>query len=523
MARPKRYRNGNAYAEQIIQMDFRLQPKQRQLFQEYDKGRATIVGFGGSRGGSKSHGGRSLMIYRRMKYPMTSGYIIRKTLDDLRDNHLRPLLRIHPELEPYWKSQEKIIEFPNSSTIRFVSGEHDEDIYRLAGKEADDIFIDQSEQFRWELIEFLTTINRGTTNPDITSKMLLGFNPGGVSHSDHKRVFVNRDFVRNEVPENYSFLRAFGWDNVEWSRKALMEDKLTASAYYSWTDEVRKQYFITRTDYGKKLNALPDSQRKAQLEGDFDVFEGQFFSSFRRDMHVIPAFMPLPAGWMYTIGLDYGQRTAMEICARTYEGDVLFVGECYTEHMSPIERAQVCADYLVEWMAANDVMRPLRMYYDTNMDINLKEYYGYDKTPAQTFRDVFKIRMGKLAPIMTVVSKHATDKRGYRIICNEAFQNALYFDRTNPEAKPKMRFFLTCKHLVATLPELITDPSSQEGLDFDPQIGIDDPYDAAQYAYIPTLAPRRPIEAQRQTEAEQMLSRVFKRVGLTTRRNPVTY
>jgi hypothetical protein len=482
-----------------LDIELELQPRQLELYDLYEHGRASIIGYGGSRGGAKSHGGRNVMLLRRYQYPKTNAFIIRRTLDDLRDNHIYPMLREHPYLWPYFGKQEKLLSLPNGSSIRFISSDNYDDVFKLIGKEAADVFVDQAEQFSQDQLEFLTTINRSTANTAITPKMLLTFNPGDIGHTYLKRVFVQREYEGNEQAEEFAFIRAFGWDNVEWSRKALIEDGLTAADYYAWTDDKRFEYFTTRSDYGRKLNTLPDSQRKAQLYGDFDVFEGQFFSMWRDAIHYIDPITVIPQ-WPLIGGLDYGQRTVLEVATRDYEGRIIFIAEHYTTHETPTERFNGMADMLIERKLFN-----LPIVYDTNMDINLKEYTGYDKSPAQIAREVFEQRMKDQAPSLRVVSKATTDKRGYRVVCNEAVKDYLLI---RDDGKPRLYVTRNCPKLAKTLPELIEDPDSIDGLDFRADVGEDDPFDAAKTALMELRTPAHPSGLKKpKTWAEEMAAR----------------
>jgi phage terminase large subunit len=463
--------------EDILKLEFRPQPKQRQLFDEYESSPATIFGYGGSRGGSKSNGARSLMLIRRLKYNNTNGFIIRKTLDDLRDNHINPMLNVeHPALRPFYNKQEKILNLPNGSWVRFISADNYDDIWDLIGKEAADIMVDQAEQFSQEQLEFLTTCNRCATNLDIVPKMLWTFNPGDIGHAYLKRVFLEGDFTENEDPTAFQFLRAFGWDNVKWARRALADEKTTVAEYYSWSDQKRFQYFIEKSDYGAKLNRLPDSQRRAQLLGDFDVFEGQFLSMWRKELHVKPRLSKPPDSWPVVGVIDYGERTVLEIGCRDYEGNIITFAEAYSESATPSDRFAAMAEMLLERGLHN-----IDIQYDTNMDINLKNYTGYDKTPAAIARDTFSDLMKDKAPHLRVVSKATTDKRGYRVVCNEAIKEMLSWKKDaagNVEKAPKLVVTEDCRELIKTVPLLLTDPSSPDGLDFIEKKAIDDPYDA---------------------------------------------
>ncbi len=88
-----------------------------------------------------------------------------------------------------------------------------------------------------------------------------------------------------EKPEEYVFIQSGVRDN-----KALM---------------------IYQPDYISQLEALPPKRRKAWLDGDWDVYEGQFFDDFvddpehysdRKYTHVIEPFDP-PRRWQIYIGV----------------------------------------------------------------------------------------------------------------------------------------------------------------------------------------------------------------------------
>ena len=58
-------------------------------------------------------------------------------------------------------------------------------------------------------------------------------------------------------------------------------------------------------DYIKRLDALPEKERKALKYGDWDIFDGQFFNEFKRNIHVIEPFK-IPKDWYVYFVMDYG-------------------------------------------------------------------------------------------------------------------------------------------------------------------------------------------------------------------------
>lgn len=257
-------------------IDIRLQPKQIELLNMINSN-VVNIGYGGPRGGGKSRGIRDTMFIRRMQYPRTTGWLVRRTFDEVWDNHIKKYFAERPYTREWYNTQTKTMTFPNGAEIVFRYAEHEGDLQKEYGKEAMDIFIDQAEQFSENEHNFIRTCRRSPGVPDGQCKLVATINPGGISHEYMKRIFIDREYVENEIPESFGFINASGWDNVEWVQSALKEDGFTEVDFYSWPEELRFKYFITRSQYGRDLNALPEKDRIQQLLGKFDFFEGQIF------------------------------------------------------------------------------------------------------------------------------------------------------------------------------------------------------------------------------------------------------
>lgn len=439
-----------------MEITFNFQPVQSKLYKIYEYSKATIIGFGGSRGGTKSHTADAIMIIRRLNYPATNGLIVMKVYQDIWDIHLTPLFLKFPDLSNLLNRQLMTLMFPNKSYIRFLSGDSLKEFEERKGREFADIMIDQSELFTQKEIESLITINR-SINLSITPKMLLCFNPGGISHSYNKRLFFEHNYEGREVATDYDFVQTFGWDNAYWSLKNLIQDGFTIDDYHKWDDKKRFEYFI-KTDYGKKLDQLPESKRKAELLGDMDIFEGMFFSEFRRLTHVINYKME--SSFTRIAGLDYGNKTALEVLERDYEGTIAVAKEWFDEDLgNPSARANAIADFLL----SNSLFK-LRIIYDTDMDISQISNVGYDKTPISIFRQVFRERMGENAPALIVVNKTSLDKnKNYREAVNDAIHEFLKIDK---DGKSHLYFNSECKVLIKEISTLIHPPEDADGRDY---------------------------------------------------------
>ena len=254
-----------------------LQPKQEDWLWLVDTSHYSRLGEGGSRGGGKSKTLRDVQIFRRFKYPNTSGWLFRRTHEELKDNHIDPLFRDYPGLGEYWRSEDRALNLPNGSTLGFKFAENFADILKFRGKQAMDISVDESNLMREEEMVELAMCNRWPGYPDYQCKLMESFNPGGVGHNRITRLYINRQFRPHEIPSMYHFTPIFAWDNVAWADVALGEQGLDASDYYGWTDDERFKFFVKYTQYGRELNALPEPTRSQQLLGRFDLFEGQVF------------------------------------------------------------------------------------------------------------------------------------------------------------------------------------------------------------------------------------------------------
>jgi hypothetical protein len=225
---------------------------------------------------------------------------------------------------------------------------------------------------------------------------------------------------------------------------------------------------------------LPLHRRRMYVEGDWEVFEGQFFD-LKEDLHVINTVDTRKFGdsWRVLGGLDYGATTVLLVGYRDHENNVVIFHENVTRGLPPSERANSIADSLIERGLGR-----IPITYDTNMDISLKDYIGYEKTPSAIFREVFSQKMKGSEPQMYVVSKATTDRRGYRVITNEAIREFMHYayDASGVLVKrPKLYITRDCKYLLETMPELVHDPDSNEGLDFRDDIGEDHGVDALKY------------------------------------------
>lgn len=243
------------------------------------------VAFGGARGGGKSWAVRTKAVLMAANYPGIKIMIVRRTYPELRSNHINPLLAMLGTAAVY-KDTTKEFTFANGSVIMFRHCDASTDIDKYQGTEVDVLFLDEATQLTEEEFDRFKACVRGVN--DFPKRVYLTCNPGGVGHSFVKRLFVDRAFNEHENPEDYSFIRSLVTDNL-----ALMS---------------------ADPEYIRQLEALPPKLKKAWLEGDWNIFEGQFFEEFkdvpdhyldRRFTHVIAPF-DIPREWKIVRSFDFG-------------------------------------------------------------------------------------------------------------------------------------------------------------------------------------------------------------------------
>jgi phage terminase large subunit len=180
-----------------------------------------------------------------------------------------------------YKSQDKEFIFPNGSRITLGYCQAETDVLQYQGQAYDVIFLEEATQFTEFQFQSLTESNRssGLCQKRFEPRMYFTCNPGGVGHIWVKRLFVDRDYRQSEKAEDYDFIRSKVYDN-----KFIMENS---------------------PEYVRTLENLPEDRRRAMLDGDWDIFIGQYFPEFRRDIHVIEPFI-IPKTWNRYLSIDYG-------------------------------------------------------------------------------------------------------------------------------------------------------------------------------------------------------------------------
>lgn len=287
------------------------------------------------------------------------------------------------------------------------------------------VFVDLRWRLRWPGIE------------DV--KFVAATNPTGKGMHWVKRLWILREFPEELAPyaDQFHFVKALPTDNPH----------LPAS-------------------YLEKLKSLPAGLRAALMEGSWDVFEGQAFPEWRRDVHTCKPF-PIPSWWKRWGGNDpgYNDPGVWYWCAADEDGNVYVYREAtfYNEYYSDQARrvaALTGGERIYPWYAGADAFPKEKgsaagkAWVDHYIEAGLTGFKRVDTSPGTR---------GKRAGTMHEYLK---------------VKDVLLPDGT-PAKRAKLRIFETCPKIIETLPSLPIDELDREAVG---DCAIDHWYDALSYA-----------------------------------------
>lgn len=369
-----------------------------------------------------THNSDALLIFsimRRTQIPGSKGLILRRTFPELESSLI---LRSHQLLAglAHYKAQHHRWEFANGSILQFGYCESDRDVFKYQSSEYEDICFDELTQFSEFQYMYLMSRAR-TTKPGVKCYIRAATNPGGVGHIWVKKRFVDvapwgTRYVNPETGRTRLFIPAKAQDNPH-----LME---------------------ADPQYINRLQELPEDQRRALLDGDWDVFSGQYFSEWNREIHVVKPF-EIPAYWKRFRSLDYG----------------LDCTACYWWAVSQDKR---CFIY--------------RELYESNLNLSQAAKKILEMTPSDEHisytvasPDLWNRRQDTGIAGVEVMAKaglHAMVKADDRRVAGwRALKEYLEPYEDNGVKVARLAIFDTCTNLIRTLPALVRDSNDPEDVD----------------------------------------------------------
>jgi hypothetical protein len=470
---------------------------------------AKVIGYGGSAGGGKSDAMIMASIIACITYKKISvGYFRRKfTQLEGAGGAIMRSQQLLADMENKglvkWNGSKYRWTFVNGSIIQFAHLQHEHDVNNYQSQQFDIIAFDEATHFTRFQYRYMLSRNRGANKSIPRRFVIMGTNPGGVGHSWFKEHFVNagtpETVVNVEVEpgqfEEHMFIPASLADN-----QALEE---------------------IDPEYRKNLENQPEHIRRQLLEGDWDAVEGVAFPEWRREHHVCEPF-DIPDEWVRFRSMDWGFAKPYSVgwYAVDYDGRLYKYRELYgwggeadkgskeppSEVAKKIWEAEHYQDENGRWVSENirDAVADDAIFggqQDNSKDI------------AEQFSDTF-LELDKKHGTRTLawrkVGKGPRSRIQGKLEMHERLKVPKGEDGKPSGEKPMLIVFTNCKHLIRTLPDLMTDDNNPEDLDTTLE---DHVYDETRYACM-----SRPIRTKKKDAPKTIIQRHKERVIKRTTR-----
>jgi len=431
--------------------------------------------YGGAKGGGKSCALVMEALAYGLENPGAISYLFRETYDDLEANLIREWHeKVPPELFSY-NASKHIATLVNGTTIYFRYIRNWEDAHSYQGRSMDFIGIDELTSHKEDAVQELLSCLRSPKG--FTPKFCATCNPGGVGHTWVKNRYI--------IPTEYG--------------RKIVKDPITSNTIQFIPATVYDNFVIMDNDpaYVRRLENLPEAQKKAYLYGDWDIFQGQMFEEFNYDIHVVEPF-DIPEHWRKWLAVDNGYTDpfAWYWFAVDEQGTVYIYREYTRDYDDPKVHYSDQAKKVVELTG------------DEHLVMRIAGHDAFNTHPlAEKGKTIISYyQEGGLTGFQRCV----TD----RILRAATWHEYLkpYYDEVEDKLTSKVKIFNTCKKLIETLPQQQIEENKPDCV---AESDIDHWYDAAGYGLIAyhnkySRKPARemtPLERHKSMKAKQLKRR----------------
>jgi phage terminase large subunit len=406
----------------------------------------TAVGYGGARGGGKSHWLLAQMgadDCRRV--PGLKCLLLRKVGKANVENFEDLRQRLFGKLKHEFSAYRGLLTFGNGSRIIAGHFQAEKDIDAYLGLEYDVIGIEEATTLSARKHQDITTCCR-TSKPNWRPRIYSTTNPGGIGHAWYRAKFIVPYQEGREVDTR--FIPARVLDNR-----------------------------FCNAEYVKVLENLHGWQKRAWFDGDWDIAAGQFFTPFRREVHILDEFDETRAREWFA-ALDYGftHYTVVLLGCTDGDGNVFVVDE----HAERLWLPQRHAAGIRAMLGRHQVQRPEigGQRSERPLEIgNLKRFVaGADVFSRQSDGTTVAAQYARLG--ITLRPANMDRVNGWAEILHR-------LGDVDAGIRPTLFLHRRCARLAETLPALQHDPNRPEDVlkvDADEDgIGGDDAADALRY------------------------------------------
>jgi phage terminase large subunit len=262
---------------------------------EFHESNAKYRLFGGAAGPGKTTALLWEAIGQAREVAGCDTLLLRRTYPELESSLISQFRRDVPRsMYKSYNESKHVVTWLNGSTTRFGYCRNESDVYQYQGAEFLFIGIDELTHFTLKQWQFLTSRNRcparvysdgKNAGKRIVPCMAGATNPGNIGHAWVKALWVDK-----EVPAGFerSGYRASDYEFI----RARLDDN---------------PIYANDLDYRRTLESLPEHLRRAFLDGDWNVFAGQYFGIFDYGRHTVrPEEIRLEPWWPRWVSIDWG-------------------------------------------------------------------------------------------------------------------------------------------------------------------------------------------------------------------------
>jgi phage terminase large subunit len=346
-----------------------------------------------------------------------------------------------------------VLTFRNKSRIIAGHFQNEKDIDAYLGLEYDVIGIEEATTLTSRKFQDITTCCRSSKvladghhwRPRIYSTT----NPGGVGHAWYRKKFIE-----------------------PWQRGVEGETRFVAA-------RVRDNRW-NNPEYIRVLESLTGWQRRAWLDGDWDIAAGQFFTTFRREVHVIEDFDDTRAvEWFLALDYGFAHYTVALLGCRDGDGNTFVVDEHAERLWLPQRHAAAIKAMLARHRAPVEGGR-LRVEGGNTRRLELS-----DLKRCVAGADVFS-RQSDGTTIAAQYARHGLALRPASMDRINGWAEIMQgLGDVEAGIRPTLFIHRRCGRLIETLPALQHDPHKPEDVlkvDADEEgVGGDDAADALRY------------------------------------------
>ena len=365
--------------------------------------------FGGAAGGGKSHGQLLDALRFAVVYPGSRQLMLRRTMPELERSLVPAALRLYPQSVAAYKVSEHRWVFINGSSLEFGYCDAESDVTKYQSAEYDVIRFDELTHFTESQFTYLLSRIRGANS--YPKQVKATTNPGGIGHQ-----WVKSRFIDPMPPDEMH--------EFDGETRLFLPARLTDNP------------FLRRADagYEKRLRLLSVHDRRALLDGVWELDEGRYFSEFSPALHVVPPH-EIPDGWRRYLTIDYGlDMLAALWIAQSPDGRSVVYRELYepgliiSEAAARILSSEASGEHIDVRLAPPDLW-------------NRRQETG--KSAVQLFADCgldFEKSSNERVAGWLALHELLTPRRD-----------------TDGEMRPRLTIFSSCRNLIRTLPALQHD------------------------------------------------------------------